>query len=115
MTTPDLRVVPSTGAPKPTVMRHSDGTWEDIQRRPRPCGGCGFASEPKQFMTWYEGSWWHIACARDSLARRPDSASWFTLAEQIVRRPSAFKASEIKVVMQKMLTIASGPLDGDAA
>lgn len=113
MTTPNLRAVPSTGAPKPQLMRHDDGTYEEYRRRPRPCGGCGFASEPLQLMTWYEGGWWHIACARESLANRPESAAWFALAEQIARRPSVFKASEIKVVTNKLLDIARGPLDGD--
>lgn len=69
----------------------------------------------KEQITYYQGWWWHIYCARQDLAQRPDSAAWFALAEQVVKRPSSFKASEIKVVMSKMLAIASEPLDGDAA
>lgn len=112
---PDLRVVPSSGAPKPTIVHHEDGSFEQWSRRPRPCEGCRFVSAPKDLMTWYSGSWWHIACARKDLANRPSSAAWFELAEQVVKRPSSFKASEVKVIMRKILDVAVGPLDGDAA
>lgn len=115
MTIPHLRVVPSSGPPEPRLMRHSDGTYEEYRRPRRLCEGCMSFTVKGEKITYLLNGWWHVACAREHLANEPSAAAWFAVAEQIVRAPSHFKASEIKVVMQKMLDIASGPLDGDAA
>ena len=36
----------------------------------------------------------------------PDNGSWLTLAEQIARSPSRYRAGEIRAVMQNLIVLA---------
>lgn len=50
--------------------------------------------------------WVHDACAVRRITGMQVDEAWLVLADEITRRPSAFKASDIRAVMQNVARIA---------
>jgi hypothetical protein len=52
------------------------------------------------------GHWMHADCAIKQITEADTDRAWLLLADAVTRRPSAFKASDIKAVMQNVARIA---------
>lgn len=52
------------------------------------------------------GLWMHEACALKHITDSDTNEAWLILADAVARRPSAFKASDIRAVMQNIAHIA---------
>lgn len=106
MTTPRLRVVSASGTPVDRAVGFEPATNRVVYaKRHTACPGCDVPADAGQDITYYLGGWWHLTCAQQHLATRPVSAAWVALAEQMVRRPSAFKPREVKAITAALLDI----------
>ncbi|MDM8086315.1 hypothetical protein QUV83_16190 [Cellulomonas cellasea] len=103
---PDLRIVPAAGTPVERAVGYDADTSRVVYgQRHTACPNCGLPTVAGEEITHYRRGWWHIKCARQHLASRPASAAWIALAEQVVRRPSAFKPREVKAITAALLDI----------
>ena len=50
--------------------------------------------------------WMHEACAIKRITESDADAAWLLLADAVIQRPSAFKASDIRAVLQNVARIA---------
>lgn len=50
--------------------------------------------------------WLHLGCLADRIKAMEPDAAWLTLAEQIARNPSRYRAAEIRAVVQNVIRIA---------
>jgi hypothetical protein len=84
-----------------------DGTW--------PHDPCGLCSSPEQFEWFNDGDhvrrvdgygWVHERCAVARITSAQVDEAWLLLADAVTSRPSAFKASDIRAVMQNVARIA---------
>lgn len=102
MTAPQLSYSPSTG---PQRHPQSDGTVFVLSR---PCTECRGRIDEGEHVTFTPQGWAHLDCIEQVLTEVNAMEAWLLLGAQLARRPSHFKASEIRVITSNLLTIAAG-------
>ena len=50
--------------------------------------------------------WVHLLCLAEEVRSMEPDQAWLTLAEQIARSPSRYRAGEIRAVMQNLIVLA---------
>lgn len=50
--------------------------------------------------------WVHLLCLAEEVRSMAPDQAWLTLAEQIARSPSRYRAGEIRAVMQNLIVLA---------
>ena len=50
--------------------------------------------------------WVHLLCLAETVRSMGPDQAWLTLAEQIARSPSRYRAGEIRAVMQNLIVLA---------
>lgn len=73
---------------------------------PSYCPKCRESIEPADRIRKVHSAWMHAECAAEAIAAMDASALWLMLAEQVAATPSAFKASEIRVIVRAVIEIA---------
>lgn len=68
--------------------------------------GCGREIDEGDPVRSLDGRWLHETCAVKAITEADATDAWLTLADLIVARPSAFKASDIRAVLSNVARIA---------
>jgi hypothetical protein len=97
-----LDVALSNGRRPPIVAEGVEGPVA-VDRISTPCPGCGETTAEGEAITKIHRTWWHYGCAREWMAGAGEAEAWKALAAQIAERPSRFKTTEIRVVIQRLL------------
>jgi hypothetical protein len=98
-----LDVTLSAGRRVPSVIQDIDDSIRVIDHPSTPCPGCAETTVAGEPITKIHRTWWHAACAREWMAAAGEDEAWKALARQIAERPSRYKTTEIRVVMQRLL------------
>jgi hypothetical protein len=70
------------------------------------CSACRHDVRDGDPMRKVGNDWLHEACALARITAADGDAAWLILADQVVARPSAFRATDIKVIMRNVSAIA---------
>lgn len=70
------------------------------------CPSCPEPIDDGDPVRYVDGHWRHEACAIAAITSADGDRAWLLLADLISRRPSAFRASDIRAVMQNVARIA---------
>ena len=103
-----LDVVPSQGRRIPEVFKNSDDTITVWDPPSKPCPGCGKVTEVAEEITKVYRAWWHVSCARGWLADAGEDEAWKVIARQMAAKPSRYKTTEIRTVIEQLLRMAGG-------
>lgn len=98
-----LDVTLSTGRRTPVVLKGSDDQIHVIDHPSRPCPGCGETTAEGEPISKVHQVWWHADCAKAWMDGVGEEEAWKALARQIAERPSRYKTTEIRVVMNRLL------------
>lgn len=88
-----------SGHPEDGSELYPPSAWEE-------CPGCRKGFEEDQLVRKLDGRWHHEDCAIHRLTDGDVNQAWLTLAGAIAARPSAFRASDIKAVLNNVAAIA---------
>lgn len=107
MTVPQMSYSPSVG---PRRHPQPDGT---VYLTANPCPECKGRIDEGENVTFTPAGWGHLDCIEQVLAEVDAADAWLLLGSQLARRPSHFKAAEIRVIVANLLRAAAGmPVDG---
>lgn len=107
-----LHAVPNPGPgpltitlPDPVISRPRRVPAGFMPPPPSRCPKCREDIEPADRIRKVHSSWMHAECAAEAITGMDASALWLMLAEQVAATPSAFKASEIRVIVRAVVGI----------
>lgn len=73
------------------------------------CRGCETPIGDGDAVRKIAGRWLHDECAFAQLRAVSVDEAWLLLADEVVARPSAFRAGDVKAVMRNVVAIARRP------
>lgn len=112
--TPKLGTIPSTG---PRLDEYFVEGKMYVQQTSTPCPFCDGVIEAGQSISYVRGAWAHAGCATDSLVTGSAASAWLALGSDLARHPSAYRASETRLIVNQLLRMAArmepDPVDFD--
>lgn len=107
-----LSTVESKGRRMPLVYADPDTQAPRVHdRESRPCPGCGELTSEAEFITKLFRVWWHEKCAQAYLRTEGEEETWLVLGRQLADRPSMFKTTQTRAIVEQLLRIATDRLE----
>jgi hypothetical protein len=109
-----LPTVASTGRRMPVSAQTMDGDVTFVDVPSKPCPGCQTVTDPGDVIMKLDWRWWHVECAARRLTTISPREAWIALGRSLAERPSNFKTTETRAIVENLLRLVDRVSADDA-